>query len=178
MKSSLHNSTKELHRCAFFPSESTCSVTSKCTAAVFVSSTNKKSYEYLFNLWWITPRCGFSFIFSSDIFLSKMNTICCKHMLCFDPFHVLLLHYTFVCVFSLNWKYVSALPFVIQTNNQTADRKTLAWIWSKLSKNEKEKTEKKMLNGCKYKTEVFFFINSLYRNWGKAAPLIRSLWLF
>lgn len=119
----------------------------------------------------------FFFFFSSDIFLSKMNTICCKHTLCFDPFHVLLLHYTFVCVFSLNWKYVSALPFVIQTNNQTADRKTLAWIWSKLSKNEKEKTEKKMLNGYKYKTEVFFFINSLYRNWGKAAPLIRSLWL-
>lgn len=81
MKSSLHNSTKELHRCAFFPSESTCSVTSKCTAAVFVSSTNKKSYEYLFNLWWITPRCGFSSSFHLTSFFlrwtpSAVSTCC------------------------------------------------------------------------------------------------------
>lgn len=101
----------------------------------FLRSTSKKNYELLFGPWWIIPK--FFTLFSSDIFLSKINTICCSHTLWFNLFYVVLLYYftvfnvSFVC--SENMITISACPFVY-LNTYVRDRdRDIKWVSQKYS---------------------------------------------
>lgn len=79
-------------------------------------------------------------VFSSDVFFSEINTICCLHMQCFNPFYVVLLCYTaFSVCFVLEKCFLHIYTYVLKifshATKQTGGmrkRQPSFQLWSKL----------------------------------------------